>query len=198
MKSMTARGDTLQQENGFMLGGKCKYRTPKGFDDLWMTSDGDVLTGLWFEGSRSQTKHRLDCRERDLPVFREVCRWLDVYFSGHQPDFTPPCRIDGLTPFRKEVVDAMLAIPFGETTTYGNIANTIAKRRGIGKMSARAVGGAVGWNPLCIIVPCHRVVGKADDITGYGGGIKNKICLLSLEGHDMSKFSMPAHGFALK
>ena len=166
---------------------KGKYKTPQGFDDMWMSSDGDVVTGLCFEGSRGQLKHRLDCAEGDMPVFREVRRWLDIYFSGQQPDFTPRYRMDNLTPFRREVVDAMLAIPFGETVTYGDIAAALAKRHGIEKMSAQAVGGAVGWNPICIIVPCHRVIGANGNLTGYGGGIMNKVRLLSLEGHDMSK-----------
>jgi methylated-DNA-[protein]-cysteine S-methyltransferase len=166
---------------------KCKYKTPHGFDDMWMNSDGEVLTGLWFEGSRGQSKHRLDCEERDLPVFRETRRWLDIYFSGRQPDFTPRYRMDGLTPFRRGVVDAMLAIPFGETATYGDIADALAKKHGIAKMSAQAVGGAVGWNSICIIVPCHRVVGAGQGLVGYGGGIKNKAGLLSLEGRSSSR-----------
>ena len=161
---------------------KSQYKTPQGLDDLWMSSDGDVLTGLWFEGSRGQSKHRLDCEERDLPVFRETRRWLDIYFSGCQPDFTPRYRMDNRTTFRREVVDAMLAIPFGTTATYGEIAAALAKKHGIAKMSAQAVGGAVGWNPICIIVPCHRVVGAGHSLTGYGGGITNKVRLLSLEG----------------
>ncbi len=164
-----------------------KYKTPPGFDDMWMSSDGDVLTGLWFEGSRGRSKHRPNCVACDLPVFRETCRWLDVYFSGRQPDFTPRYRMDGLTPFRREVVDAMLAIPFGETVTYGEIAATLAKKHGIAKMSAQAVGGAVGWNSICIIVPCHRVVGAGQGLVGYGGGIKNKAGLLSLEGRSSSR-----------
>lgn len=165
----------------------CKYKTPQGFDDLWMVSDGEELTGLWFEVSRGLLKRRLERAERDGAVFRETRRWLDIYFSGQQPDFTPRYRMDNLTPFRREVVDAMLAIPFGETTTYGDIAAALAKRHGIEKMSAQAVGGAVGWNPICIIVPCHRVIGANGNLTGYGGGIMNKVRLLSLEGHDMSK-----------
>ena len=166
---------------------KCKYKTPQGFDDMWMNSDGEVLTGLWFEGSRGQSKHRLDCEERDMPVFRETRRWLDIYFSGRQPDFTPRYRMDGLTPFRREVVDAMLAIQFGETATYGDIAAALAKKHGIAKMSAQAVGGAVGWNPICVIVPCHRVVGAGQSLVGYGGGIRNKVGLLSLEGRSSSR-----------
>ena len=160
----------------------CKYKTPQGFDDMWMISDGDVLTGLWFEGSRGLLKRRLDCAEHDVPVFRETRRWLDIYFSGRQPDFTPRYRMVSLTPFRREVVDAMRAVPFGATATYGDIAAALAKKHGIAKMSAQAVGGAVGWNPICIIVPCHRVVGAGHSLTGYGGGITNKVRLLSLEG----------------
>lgn len=176
---------------------KCKYETPAGFGDLWMNSDGDVLTGLWFVGSRDQSKHWPDGVEGDFPVFRETRRWLDIYFSGRQPDFVPPYRIDGLTPFRKDVVDAMLAIPFGATATYGGIAAAIAEKRGLAKMSAQAVGGAVGWNPLCILVPCHRVVGADRSLTGYGGGIRNKIALLRLEGHDLSRFAVPTRGTAI-
>ena len=157
-----------------------KYRTPEGFDDLWMASDGEALTGLRFEGSRNAPEGRSGAREP--PVFRETRRWLDIYFSGRQPDFTPPYRIDGLTPFRRDVVDELLAIPFGETATYGDIATAIARRRGLSKMSAQAVGRAVGWNPICIVVPCHRVVGAAGALVGYGGGLRNKIALLRLEG----------------
>ena len=154
----------------------CKYETPNGLDDLLMESDGKVLTGLHFVDSVHG-----DCEERDLPVFRETCRWLDCYFSGRKPAFTPPYRIDGLTPFRKDVTDAMLAIPFGQTTTYGSIAAGIARKHGLAKMSAQAVGGAVGWNPICIIIPCHRVIGANGALVGYGGGIGNKIALLAHE-----------------
>ena len=146
-------------------------------------SDGEVLTGLHFVDSRKTIERCRDCEKRDLPVFSETSRWLDEYFGGREPDFMPSYRIDGLTPFRKDVIDAMLEIPFGKTVTYGGIASGIARRRGLRKMSAQAVGGAVGWNPICIIVPCHRVVGASGHLTGYGGGIGNKIALLSLEGH---------------
>ena len=158
------------------------YKTPDGFDDLIMASDGEVLTGLWFEGSRNAPEARSGAREP--PVLRETRRWLDAYFSGRRPDFTPPYRIDGLTPFRRDVVDAMLAIPFGETATYGDIAAAIARRRGLARMSAQAVGQAVGWNPICIVVPCHRVVGAAGALVGYGGGLRNKVALLRLEGRN--------------
>ncbi len=124
-------------------------------------------------------------------------KWLDLYFSGKDPGFTPEFKINHLTEFRKEVMECMLAIPYGETTTYGQIAETIAKKHGIAKMASRAVGGAVGWNPICIIVPCHRVVGTNSSLTGYGGGIKNKVALLTLENNDMSKFVIPKKGTAL-
>ena len=159
----------------------CKYETPDGLDDLLMESDGKVLTGLHFAESRKVAHTRRDCAEHDLPIFRETRRWLDCYFSGRQPDFTPSYRIDGLTSFRKDVTDAMLAIPFGQTTTYGSIAADIARKHGLAKMSAQAVGGAVGWNPICIIIPCHRVIGAGGALVGYGGGIDNKIALLAHE-----------------
>lgn len=146
-----------------------------------MNSDGKYLTGLWFEGSRDADKHEVDCEEVRLPVFDETTKWLDSYFCGKNPDFIPKYKISHLTDFRKEVIDIMLTIPYGETLTYGDIANQIARKHGIERMSAQAVGGAVGWNPLCIIIPCHRVLGAKGKITGYGGGIQNKIALLKLE-----------------
>ena len=157
------------------------YRTPRGFSDIVMMSDGDVLTGLHFVGSRKVEEKCRDCAGHDLSVFREARRWLDEYFGGRVPNFTPLYRIDGLTPFRKDVIDAMWKIPFGETVTYGDIAAAIAKKLGMKKMSAQAVGGAVGWNPICIIIPCHRVIGANGTLVGYGGGIKNKIALLEHE-----------------
>ena len=166
---------------------KLTYSTPKGFSDVTMTSDGEVLTGLHFVGSRKAAEGCRDCAEREPPVFRETRRWLDEYFAGRAPDFSPAYRFDGLTPFRKDVIDALLAIPFGETAAYGDIAAALAKKRGQKKMSARAVGGAVGWNPICIIIPCHRVVGATGALVGYGGGIKNKIALLAHEAIDNTK-----------
>ena len=161
---------------------KWKYNTPSGFSDIWMRSDGQVLTGLWFEGSRDERKHGMVCEERELPVFKETVRWLDLYFSGRQPDFTPAYRVDGLTEFRRDVMECMLEIPWGETVTYGEIAVRLAEQRCIARMSAQAVGGAVGWNPICLIIPCHRVMGAGGNITGYGGGLENKKALLELEG----------------
>ena len=158
------------------------YRTPNGFDDMVMSSDGEVLTGLRFINKQDQSKHIIDREENDLSVFCSTKEWLDIYFSGRCPDFMPAYRIDCFTPFRKEVSDIMQTIPFGQTMTYGGIAALIAQKHGIKRMSAQAVGGAVGWNPICIIIPCHRVLGADKSLIGYGGGIKNKIALLKLEG----------------
>lgn len=159
-----------------------RYETPKGFDDMWMSGDGEVLTGLWFDGSKDTSKHSLDGEKRLTAVFEETIRWLDVYFAGGVPDFTPTYSIGNLTDFRRDVQELMREIPYGKTVTYGDIAREIAEKRRIEKMSAQAVGGAVGANPICIIVPCHRVMGAGGKITGYGGGIENKIALLKLEG----------------
>ena len=153
------------------------YTTPAAFDNLLMTSDGNVLTSLHFVKSRSAV-----VSNNALPIFKDVSRWLDIYFSGREPDFTPNYRIDNATPFRKDVLEILNRIPFGKLLTYGEIAKSIAEKNGLAKMSAQAVGGAVGWNPIGIIVPCHRVVGANNKLTGYGGGIENKIALLKLEG----------------
>ena len=158
-----------------------RYQTPNGFDDLLMFTDGEVLTGLWFEGSRDEHKQLSNVvetrRATSLPsIIRDTYRWLDIYFTGRQPDFTPAFRMEGLTPFRKAVLDVVSKIPFGQTMTYGEIAKQLKVN------SAQAVGGAVGWNPICLIVPCHRVMGANGNLTGYGGGIPNKIALLKLEG----------------
>lgn len=130
-------------------------------------------------------------QRRKITYFEETCKWLDIYFSGKEPDFTPKYKVNNLTDFRKEVIEIMNTIPFGETITYNDIAKIIAKRHGIKRMSAQAVGGAVGWNPICIIIPCHRVIGANRALTGYGGGIKNKLSLLKNEGNDISKYFLP-------
>ena len=159
----------------------CKYKTPGGFDDLVMCGDDEALTGLWFEGSRDGLRYAGVCERRETPVFRDTRRWLDGYFAGRDLGFTPDYRIEGLTPFRQAVIDEMQRIPYGATVSYGDIARAIAKKRG-GRVSAQAVGGAVGWNPICIIIPCHRVIGANGSLTGYGGGMENKVALLAHEG----------------
>lgn len=176
---------------------KFEYKTPPEFSNMIMNNDGEYLTGLWFEGSRDTAKHIIDCETKELPIFKETINWLDIYFSGKEPNFTPKYKINNITPFRKEVIDIMNKIPYGETITYNDISKIIAEKRGIVRMSSQAVGGAVGWNPICIIIPCHRVVGTNGSLTGYGGGIKNKVALLTLEKNDMSKFFIPKRGITL-
>ena len=176
---------------------KWTYKTPNEFDDMVMNSDGKYLTGLWFIGSKDDSKHTINCEEKNLPIFKETSKWLDIYFSGKNPDFTPKYKINNLTPFRQEVIDIINTIPFGKVLTYNDISKIIAKKRKIKKMSSQAVGGAVGWNPICIIIPCHRVVGSNGSLTGYGGGIKNKVALLTHEQNDMSKYFIPKKGTAL-
>ena len=166
---------------------KMEYKTPEGFSNIIMNSDGEYLTGLWFEGSRDSKKHSINCEEKKLPIFKETCKWLDIYFSGENLNFTPKYKINGATEFRQEVIDIMNTIPYGKTITYNDIAKKIAKSKNIEKMSAQAVGEAVGWNPICIIIPCHRVVGTNRSLIGYGGGMNNKISLLKLEGMNINE-----------
>ena len=157
-----------------------RYKTPDGFDDLWLTSDGEYLTEIRFHDGTQVLANWKEARE--LSVFHETLRWLDRYFEGSDPGFLPKYRIaGGLTDFRREVLELLLEIPFGMTTTYGALAAKIAHRHGMAKMSAQAVGGAVGWNPLCILIPCHRVIGADGKMTGYGGGLPNKVALLRHE-----------------
>lgn len=158
-----------------------RYRTPDAFDDLLMFGDGECLTGLQFENPSACRGLSSRGTDADSPAFRETERWLDLYFSGRVPGFLPPLRISEATPFRREVLRLILAIPPGCTATYGELAQEIARKRGIARMSAQAVGGAVGWNPVCIIIPCHRVIGADGGLTGYGGGLPNKIALLAHE-----------------
>lgn len=176
---------------------KYNYKTPSEFSNIIMNSDGEYLTGLWFDDSKDSSKHTINCEEKELPIFKETIKWLDSYFDGNVPDFIPNYKINNLTDFRQEVIDIMNNISFGKTLTYNDISKMIAKKRGIKRMSSQAVGGAVGWNPICIIIPCHRVVGTNGSLTGYGGGIKNKVALLKHEKNDMNKFFVPKQGTAL-
>ena len=171
------------------------YDSPLG--DVTMASDGQALAGLWFDGQKyfADTLAKQH-EERMLPVFGETVKWLDVYFSGRKPDFTPPLtmRCSG---FRKAVWEIMLAIPYGKTMTYGEIAAAIARRRGLARMSAQAVGGAVGHNAISLVIPCHRVVGANGSLTGYAGGLEKKLKLLELEHADLTGFFIHAKGTAL-
>ena len=115
---------------------KSIYKTKNGLSDIILNSDGEYLTGLWFEGSKDSIKHDENAKEKELEIFKETKKWLDIYFSGEVPEFTPKYKINNITDFRKEVIDIMNLIPFGETITYNDIAKEIAKKRGIKKMSA--------------------------------------------------------------
>lgn len=155
------------------------YNSPLG--GITLASDGEALTGLWFDGQKFfGDTLQPQCWEADLPVFQETRRWLDIYFSGRDPGFIPKLRLRG-TPFRKAVWEILLTIPFGKTMTYGEIAARIASAKGLRKMSAQAVGGAVGHNPISLIIPCHRVLGAGGTLTGYAGSLDKKIRLLQLE-----------------
>lgn len=155
------------------------YTSPLG--GITLASNGKALTGLWFDGQKyfgaSLSK---EYEERELPVFEQTDRWLDIYFSGKEPDFTPPIEME-TTPFRKAVWRIMLEIPFGRTMTYGEIADKIARQKGLPSMSAQAVGGAVAHNAISLIIPCHRVVGTDGSLTGYAGGVQKKKWLLEME-----------------
>lgn len=171
------------------------YDSPLG--GITLSSNGTELTGLWFDGQKyfgDTLEEKYE--EKGLPIFEQSARWLDIYFSGKAPDFTPPLYMQ-TTSFRKKVWEIMLTIPFGKTMTYGEIADRIAKQKGLSKMSAQAVGGAVGHNSISLIIPCHRVVGTNGSLTGYAGGIEKKVQLLTLEKADMSSFFVPKKGTAL-
>ena len=163
------------------------YESPLG--DLLLAGDEEGLTGLWFtKGGRYVGEGlKKDALPREKDYFDQAKEWLDLYFSGRDPGFLPKIHLLGSS-FRNRVGELLCEIPFGKTTTYGEIARRIAKERGMERMSAQAVGGAVGHNPICIIVPCHRVIGARGNLTGYGGGILIKKALLELEGVDTSRF----------
>ncbi len=152
------------------------YFSPLG--RIVLMSDGTALTELDFaEGvPEASAVHT----QKDLPVFREAMRWLDLYFAGRKPDFSPALNPTG-TAFQMSVWAILQTIPFGETTTYGAIAHRLEEDTGK-RMSAQAVGGAVGRNPISIIIPCHRVIGADGSLTGYAGGLDKKEYLLALEG----------------
>ena len=153
--------------------------TPLG--RVLLSSDGNALTGLWFEDQKYfGATLSGNGEEKELPVFRQAEKWLAVYFSGKDPGFTPPLAPKG-TPFRTAVWEILRTIPFGQTRTYSEIAAVLAEQRGIKSMSAQAVGGAVGHNPVSLIIPCHRVLGAGGSLTGYAGGLDRKAKLLALE-----------------
>lgn len=163
------------------------YDSPLG--EILLSADDQGLTGLWLEGQRPDLSNQPH-PAGTMPVLDLAKAWLDLYFSGREPDISPPLHLVG-TPFQQEVWAILRTIPYAHTTTYGAVARQLAQCRGIPRMSAQAVGSAVGRNPISIIVPCHRVIGTDGNLTGYAGGIDRKIALLTLEGIDASRFSLP-------
>ena len=157
------------------------YHSPLG--NILLASDGEALVGLWFEGQKYFAEG-LDkvCKEcEDVPIFQETKAWLDTYFSGRIPEFTPKLKMR-TSEFRQGVWNVLLQIPYGHTMTYGEIAHLIAQERGLKSMSAQAIGNAVGHNSISLIIPCHRVIGTNGSLTGYAGGIDKKKWLLQMEG----------------
>ena len=171
------------------------YSSPLG--GILLAADEIGLTGSWFDGEKYFADNLpAEHAERQTPILAEAARWLDIYFTGKEPGFTPPLHPIG-SPFRQAVWEILLQIPYGQTTTYGEIARQLAEKQGLEKMSAQAVGGAVGHNEISVIIPCHRVVGTSGSLTGYAGGIDKKVKLLELERADMRGFFIPKKGTAL-
>ena len=165
------------------------YHYKYSLGKIILSNGGQSLNRLRFDGQN----HFLDIlisesTEAELPIFNQTCHWLYIYFIGKVPDFTLPIKLQTI-PFRKAVYDILLTIPYVQTMTYGEIASIIVKERGVERMSAQAVGGAVGHNPVSIIIPCHRVVGKDGSLTGYAGGLDRKISLLRLEKSGLDIYS---------
>lgn len=173
----------------------CTYLSPLG--GILLAADEIGLTGLWFDGEKYFAENLpREHAVQETPILQETKRWLDVYFSGKQPDFMLPLHPVG-SPFRQAVWALLLQIPYGQTVTYGELARQLAAKQGRAKMSAQAVGGAVGHNEISIIIPCHRVVGTNGSLTGYAGSITKKKKLLELEQADMHRLFVPTKGTAL-
>ncbi len=171
------------------------YDSPLG--GILLAADETGLTGLWFDGQKIFARDLpAECVEQNTPALSEVKRWLDIYFTGKEPDFMPPLHPIG-SAFRRSVWDILLRIPYGQTTTYGEIARQLAEKQGRPRIAAQAVGGAVGHNKISIIIPCHRVVGTNGSLTGYAGGIDKKVKLLEWEHTDMTGLFVPREGTAL-
>lgn len=168
--------------------------TPLG--EVTLSGDGEALTGLWFRDQKyfGSTLSGGE-EEKPLPLFARTEEWLSLYFSGRDPGFLPPLRPRG-TPFRRRVWELLQRIPYGQTVTYGDLARQLARETG-GPSSPRAVGGAVGRNPISLLIPCHRVLGAGGSLTGYAGGVERKLRLLELEGIDRASLSVPRKGTAV-
>lgn len=173
------------------------YNSPIG--RLLLAEKDGALVGVWMEGQKYYLGSLRDETEENLEssILQQAVIWLDRYFGGEKPKISELKLSPAGSEFRKEVWNILCEIPYGETMTYGEISQKMALNRGIERMSAQAVGGAVGHNPISIIVPCHRVVGTNGSLTGYAGGIEKKIKLLTHEGVDMDKLFVPKKGTAL-
>lgn len=166
-----------------------RYQSPLG--EMLLASDDIGLAGIWFEGAKYYGRGMdRDIEDRECPAILSAKQWLDIYFCRKTPNFLPPLHMKG-TPFQLAVWELLLEIPFGGTMSYGELAQKTAARLGLARVSARAVGGALGRNKFTIIAPCHRVLGSRGDLTGYAGGIRKKILLLLHEGHDIGEFRSP-------
>lgn len=167
--------------------------------NLTLVSTDQSLVGLWVEDQKyfAATIGNQVVHHSEPPILRQTKAWLDRYFAGEQPGPTTLSLAPVGSAFRQAVWKILLAIPYGQVTTYGAIAQIMAQKLGRTTMSSQAVGGAVGHNPISIIIPCHRVVGAQGNLTGYAGGLDKKIYLLELEGIDISKFFIPKKGTAL-
>lgn len=171
------------------------YDAPLG--RILLAADEAGLTGLWFDGAKYFADGLpAERTEQETPILSETRRWLDLYFAGKNPGFLPPLHPVG-SAFQQAVWALLLQIPYGQTVTYGELARQLAEKHGRPRMSAQAVGGAVGHNKISIIIPCHRVVGTGGSLTGYAGGIDRKVQLLALEQADMTRFFVPKTGTAL-
>ena len=163
------------------------YASPLG--DMLLAQKDGALVGLWFEGQKYYGAAISEAVPKDDDKTSvKVKRWLDRYFAGQKPDAAELALAPAGSDFRQAVWDILCEIPYGKTISYGGIAETLAKRKGLARVSARAVGGAVSHNPISIVIPCHRVVGSDGSLTGYAGGIDKKIKLLASEGIDTAAF----------
>ena len=176
-----------------------KYRSPIGEITLACDCDGNNLVGLWTHSQKyhGSTIPEAMTIEGDIPLFERTKKWLDSYFSGGKPSISELPLAPIGSEFRQGVWSILRGIPYGEVSTYGAVARKMAVNMGRKSMSSQAVGGAVGHNPISIIIPCHRVVGSNGSLTGFAGGIQMKIKLLELEGVDMTGLFVPKKGTAL-